>query len=161
MVSHNANINRKNSSTGASILHQYIADGNRWAAEFLLDHGARLDLVDNRNESVLHYLAKRKKLGELKSTTEKILISANINGQNDENETALHLAIEYENIELIEVLLDFKPNLELVDSKQRTPLLKALESKQAEKVSQILFKAGGKILEKLMYFLNKSDFCSF
>ena len=108
-----------------------------------MDHGARLDLVDNKNESVLHYLAKRKKLGELKSTTEKILISANINGQNDNGETALHLAIENENIELIEVLLEFKPNLELVDAKQRTPLLRALESKQAEKVSQILFKAGG------------------
>ena len=58
-------------------------------------------------------------LGDLLSSTEKILITVNVNGQNDDGETALHIAIENGNLELIDLLLKFNPNLELADGKQR------------------------------------------
>jgi len=63
LSSHNANLNRKDSSSGATILHLYIKNGDKWASEFLLDSGARLDLLDNNNETVLHYLGRKNALG--------------------------------------------------------------------------------------------------
>ena len=141
LTSHNANINRKDKQ-GSTLVQRYVNESNKWAVEFLLDAGARLDLVDNKNESVLHYLAKKKKLGELKNTTEKILLTSNVNCQNENGETALHQAIETNNLELISLLLSQNPNMELVDGQQRTVLLKALESKNASELAKIMIAAG-------------------
>ena len=141
LTSHSANINRKDKQ-GSTLVQRYVIESNKWAVEFLLDAGARLDLVDNKNESVLHYLAKTKKLGDLKNTTEKILLTSNVNCQNENGETALHQAIETNNLELISLLLSQNPNMELVDSQQRTVLLKALESKNASELAKIMIAAG-------------------
>ena len=70
LTSHAANINRKDPTNGETILHHHIKNDSKWAAEFLIDSGARVDLVDNQNESVLHYLAKKKKIGKIRGKNE-------------------------------------------------------------------------------------------
>ena len=58
LTSHGANINRKDGQTGSTLIQMAVERDDHWATQFLFDSSARLDLVNNQNENILHTFAK-------------------------------------------------------------------------------------------------------
>ena len=109
LTSHGANINRKDSETGSTLIQMAVERDDHWATQFLFDSSARLDLVNNKNENILHTFAKKQKLSDsFKTLASKIAISANVNGQDERGMCPIHLAIHHANLDMLKLLLEHR-----------------------------------------------------
>ena len=99
LTSHGANINRKDANTGSTLIQMAVERNDDWATQFLFDSAARLDLVNAQNENILHTFAKKQKLNDsFKTLASKIAISTNVNGQDENGMSPIHLAIHQQDL---------------------------------------------------------------
>jgi ankyrin repeat protein len=88
----------------------------------LLNYQCNLDIVDENNNSILHLLIKNKntKLALKIINKKNKLKFLNINYKNNNNETPIHYAIKYNNINIIKELLKIGCNIFIQDDNDKT-----------------------------------------
>ncbi|XP_023334642.1 rabankyrin-5 [Eurytemora carolleeae] len=130
LVEHQVNVNQMNKG-GLSVLHLAIVRNDPAACIFLLKNGAQVNLsTQAETNTPLHLIASSLNPELLEVAREIILRNGDINLQNKEGETALHIAIQSENTALFCLLLEEKANLELVTRQGKPPLWFALMMKE-------------------------------
>ncbi|XP_063705698.1 26S proteasome non-ATPase regulatory subunit 10-like [Culicoides brevitarsis] len=120
LVSKGANVNAKNWQ-GHSPFQYACSKGHKDIVEFLLTAGADPNVRDDRNDVPLHRLAS---LG--RTEIMKLLFDwkgkLDVNVQNKEGSTPLHLACEDEQIQCAMMLLEKGANVEIQNKEKKTPL---------------------------------------
>lgn len=96
---------------------------------------ASLQSLDNYKylvkEKDLPKLHKAAWLGDL-NKLEQLIKKNDSNSRDKEGRTALHLASANGNVEIVDVLLQWKAKVDLLDKYDRSPLMKAVQCKNAE-----------------------------
>jgi ankyrin repeat protein len=95
------------------------------AVKYLLDHGAEPQVCDDEKLTCLHFAAAR---GNLEVC--KLLLArdeVDVDAEDDSGESPLHHAFRFPNVsgELIQLLLDRKPNVNAQDKDSQAPLYEA------------------------------------
>jgi ankyrin repeat protein len=112
-----ADLNAKRKG-GLTPLHEAtIFLGMTEVAEFLLSHGARVDLTDDRGRAALHYASG---LGHLEVADLLIAHGANVNIQERWGETPLHWAALEGHLNMVKLLLGKGADANLADNKGET-----------------------------------------
>ncbi|MCE0724345.1 ankyrin repeat domain-containing protein [Legionella resiliens] len=141
LLKHNADISLKNRKGLTAI--QVAASNESYEclsiiADFcLLNNNLKLEAADknlleifhsSQNESVTNPFIEAVKRGELTQVKKCLESGSSVDMIIDsESSTALHQAVKQQNKELIALLLQYGPNLNLADKKQRIPLQLAAE----------------------------------
>lgn len=136
---------------GNSLLHHCALAKFEDAAIFLLDANCDLNRANTNGETALHVAAKEGLSQLAKAMLDSNSIDANVQTIMNEDtdifrESALHLAIVNKQVEVINVILaavkskasNQKPNLNLKNSKEQTPIGLALSSGLHEVAVQLL-----------------------
>ncbi|XP_059091061.1 rabankyrin-5-like isoform X1 [Tigriopus californicus] len=128
LIDHRANVDQSNGN-GWNLIHLAIDRDDVFALEFLLDNNVNVNaFTPQEKNTALHLLADYPGLSPM--AVKVIAKGANVNAQNSENFTPLHLAIQRGNGEFIDVLLEHGASTEIKSSAGFPPLwyaLKALE----------------------------------
>ena len=90
--------------------------------DYLIDHGASLDCLNNDSWSFLHLSAKH---GHLKFARLLSVCSAEVDSMNAEKKTPLGLAAAHGHLEVVQFLIDNGAAIEHQDSDGSSPLLEA------------------------------------
>ena len=131
-----------NNSLGFNVLQQAAARGFKEIVQTLLDHGAEIDAYD-ASCPTRPYPALNHAVLYNKPMTVQLLLQrgANVNIQTSLNGRILpnpiQLAVSKSLFQIVDILLQHKPNLELRDSQNQTPLIVAcrlLDSKIVERL---------------------------
>lgn len=126
--------NQDAQTRGLPALHWAALNGNQANVDFLLENGADIEAKDDKGQTPLH-LAAQEKLkpltydGEVIQQKNLVIIKylvknrqAKIDAQDKEGKTPLAIAIECQNLEATQLLLDLSANKEITDKLGRTPL---------------------------------------
>ena len=106
---------------GLSPLHIAAGEGNYLAMELLLNKGAYINIVDNSNSTPLQYVVSNP--GDDYQLVEKMIIrGANINTQDINGDSALHIAINCWNFEITRILLKYNANIDMQNLEGNTAL---------------------------------------
>ncbi len=111
-------------------------------AAVLIAHGAAVDPVDRYGATPLLHAVELKKVKLSRVLLERGASPARTYGQT--YLTPLHYAMRDGNTEMIKLLLEFKPPLEVVDPDGTTPLARAVQARNLE-VSRLLLAHGARI----------------
>ncbi|CAH0549325.1 unnamed protein product [Brassicogethes aeneus] len=128
LIQHNADINIRD-KIGDSLLHRAIKKEDSFSALFLLENNCDATLsTRNENDSALHLVAGATNIEDSEKITEKLLNkNVNVNAQNRQGFTALHIAIQADNRPIFEMLLNEKNiNVNLKNNDEHCPLYYAL-----------------------------------
>jgi ankyrin repeat protein len=118
MFRNGADLNAKRKG-GLTPLHEAtIFLGMTEVTEFLLSHGALVDLKDDRGRAALHYASG---LGHLEVADLLIAHGADVNIQEHWGETPLHWAALEGHLDIVKLLLGKSADASLADSKGETP----------------------------------------
>jgi ankyrin repeat protein len=114
----------------------------------LLDHGAKIDT----QSGPIHNTALHRAVGFNQPAMVELLLQrgADINQQQRGRQcgSALHIAVDAGNIKVVEILLKWKPNLELRDAENLTPLHLAIHPRRRKSLP-LLLKANADVNAKL------------
>jgi len=139
------NINLKNNK-GKSALSNAVSRNSYEIVDFLLKNGCDPSVVDNLGNNLIFLLVKSFKSGSYLEFEKKlaILLAKNVNHSNSNlnGETALHLAIEKNNIMLLEKLLNLGLDINSKDNNGITPLHLAVMKAENMSVIEFLIKNG-------------------
>lgn len=116
LVENGADVNAKYSTeyvADINIFSDLIADDQLDIYFYLINHGADVNIADERGSSPIHYAAKTGKLHLVKKLLE---CGANINAKNIVGETALHYAVEIGSLERVQYFVE--KNIDLKAKKQ-------------------------------------------
>jgi ankyrin repeat protein len=103
-------------------LNYAIIFNNKYAFDLLLKYNSNIDVKDNNGNKPLYYAIIDTKNG-LYYLTNLINIE-DINYNNKEGKSLLHIAIDYDNFEAVKILIENKININIQDEKyQMTPLI--------------------------------------
>lgn len=123
-VSHGCNVNARRGADGLSLLHWAIDQADTFAAEFLVNNGADVNALTPAEQTPLHLTAQK----GLAATAEQVLKQgADLNRQNRQGNTAIHEAILFGNVAMVELFLQ-QPTIEVNcrNAEGHTPLWLAL-----------------------------------
>jgi len=121
-------------------LHYPASCGDVRMTEYLLDHGADMDSIDNHGNTALMWATKK---GHLQVISSLVSYGANINQQNFSGETPLFLAIAFQNREdIVEYLLDNGANINSSNLRGETALHYAVALNKPEYVYSLVSKYG-------------------
>ncbi|WP_265029658.1 ankyrin repeat domain-containing protein [Wolbachia endosymbiont (group A) of Philonthus cognatus] len=124
LLDRGANIEHKTKFTGTP-LHFAAREGNLDIVQLLLDEGANIEARSNfLNKTSLHIAAENNK-----SEVVKLLLDgdANIEAKDENDNTALLLAVNADGLDVIKLLLDKNANIEVKDEFGRTPIILAAQ----------------------------------
>ncbi|KAK2153575.1 hypothetical protein LSH36_292g03022 [Paralvinella palmiformis] len=102
-IENGAEIDAQNGE-GQTPLHRACAAGSREKIELLLRSGARSDILDRRNQSVLHVTLVRCEESLALWLLNRNDVNININNPDNDGNTLLHLAARFGNIEVVNFL---------------------------------------------------------
>lgn len=140
LLSENTDISIKN-DTGESPLMLAVQTGNLNLVEKLASSNT-INMIDNYGWNALHFTAYKENLAgdELQSKIANILIKSgiNIDQQNNNGFTSLHLAIKNNFQTTTQTLLDNKADITLKDKNGQTPLMHAVQENAPELVKKII-----------------------
>ncbi|KHJ87194.1 ankyrin repeat protein, partial [Oesophagostomum dentatum] len=126
---------------GQTALHNAVRAGDPDSVHYLLSHGAATDILDNHNNTVVHYLADAYNEAIFKEILEAPVSSQyDFNALNEEGFSPLHLAVRRLKLTLIEMLLEAGASVNSADRSSRTPLLHAVNMNDTEIVQFLLSK---------------------
>lgn len=137
-------------SFGINALQQAASRGSNEIVQTLLDHGAEIDGYDASCQTPGPYPALATAVLFNKPMTVQLLLQrgANVNIQTSLNDqilpSPLHLAASKRLFQVVDILLQHKPNLELRDRSNQTPLLVACRLLDS-KIAQCLLTAGADV----------------
>lgn len=106
-------------------IHYACKEGYLTIVEYLIEKGARIDVMDNENYTPLHHACAKGHFDVIKYLQEKneIIFRKLIQVQNNTKATCLHLAVQYGNIQLVEYILkQFDENVRKKLTNQRAEL---------------------------------------
>lgn len=147
LISQGADVNEKGFFEMAPLAHMamYGTRSDEKCAEVaivLIAHGAEVDPVDQYGATPLLHAVELKKIKLMRVLLEHGASPARTFGGT--YLTPLHYAMRDWDIEMIKLLLEFKPPLDGVDPDRTTPLMRALNSRNIE-VARLLLEHGAKI----------------
>jgi ankyrin repeat protein len=128
-----------------SVFLQAIATQDETNLEKCLEQGFALNILDPYGNSILHHAIRT-------DTTPHILElllrnGVDINVQNNDLDTPLHLAIKAQNTPLVRVLLQFRPDITLKNKAGDSP--KKLAEKTSRELNALLARYQGQMFEEL------------
>ena len=139
------NINEKNNK-GKSALSNAVSRNSYEIVDFLLKNGCDPSVVDDLGNNLIFLLVKSYKSGSYLEFEKKLamLLAKNVkhSDTNLNGETILHLAIEKNNIMLIEKLLNLGLDINSKDNNGVTPLHLAVMKAKNMSVIEFLLKNG-------------------
>jgi len=121
LLGHGAEINARNNQ-GHSGFQYAASKGHKAVVEFLLANGADPDIRDGRNDTALHRLASTGKVDILKMILDWTETKVDVNAQNKEGNTPLHIACEDNEIQAAMMLIDKGASVEVTNKEEQTPL---------------------------------------
>ncbi|XP_056639998.1 rabankyrin-5 [Diorhabda sublineata] len=128
LVQHNADINMRDNN-GDTLLHRAIKTEDSFSAMFLLEQNCDATLsTRNENDSPLHLIAGANNIENCEKIAEKLINrNVNVNAQNRQGFTSLHISIQADNKPIFLLLLkqDYI-NVNLKTNEEHTPLYYAL-----------------------------------
>lgn len=140
-----ADINAKNQQ-GYSALTQAVLTNTPDVVRFLLKKGADLGVKDQEGNTLVYHLLKNYNPREAKNIAEKwqILSENGLNfSENQANgENIYHLAVEKENLDLMQKILSVQSNINAKNNDGLTPLHKAAMKAKDVKIIEFLLKNG-------------------
>lgn len=119
-------------STNQTPLHIAASKCAKEICQMLLDHGADVNAIDNKNAAPLHYALRLNKTEEDQEAFIDILISngANVNMKGTVHEfTPLHISIGFKKLRIIKILLKNGASLYRKNAYGKSPLEHALDKK--------------------------------
>ena len=126
-------------------------------AKLLLEHGARVDVRDTRQQTVLHETIDRHGKVSIDAVRYLLERGADVNAQRDDLWTPLHLAVNIGELSVTQMLLDHQANVNSRNDAGQTPLhlLSTLETSQDEDlgsdIAELLLEWGANANEKDKY----------
>jgi ankyrin repeat protein len=99
---------------GNSPLFIAIQNGNMTFADFLIDAGSCIDTINNNGDSIIHELIKKNN----RLLLNKLLRRANadiINHKNKKDQSPLLLAVHYDDIETVKILINHQAHIYTLD----------------------------------------------
>lgn len=135
LLENGADVNAKN-KYGEAILHFVIVEGNLEIAKLLLEHGANINYQGSYNDTALHEAIKNRH----RDITEYLINieDINLNLQNKEGKTPLHLAVLYGYSEIVRLLVEKKSSLDIQDKFGQTALHIAIQKNHLKSVKLLL-----------------------
>ncbi len=144
----NANVNVQDNE-GRTPLHLAVLGKNLPAVEILLKYNADINILDKSDKSALHYAIEKKNLEVIKVLCNQAKINFKIQNKSSsdgifsamkghEGKTILQQAVSVNNVNVTQILLDCKPDLNLKDNSGRAPLHLAAEFKFLESIELLL-----------------------
>jgi len=125
LISQKALVNAR-TAIGKTPLHVAALRKNKMITELLFKAGGDIHSLDNRNNSLLHYIFYSQKLGEKQKSFEltSFLVENKIkvNTQNKTSDTALHLAVANGDLRNVMLLLKNGAKVELLNMYKQTPI---------------------------------------
>ena len=136
---------------GRTALHYACFYGDLDVVSILLACGAKTDVVDSWGDSPLHDASGR----DYPEVVERLLGKGgiNINTQNKNGQTCLHVACLNGSVNVVRILLDHGAEIGLVDAKGNTPLHNAMTKNQPE-IVKILPKVTADLVNNLVAISN-------
>lgn len=119
-------------------LHYAIKQGHLETIKQLLAHNASLEMSDNSYNTVLHLATKTTNTPVLNFFLSLKSPKLDINAQNENGETALHIACYQQDIASVKRLLNHKAAVNLVDDQHMTPLLIAAKKADEALITTLL-----------------------
>jgi ankyrin repeat protein len=160
LIKHQVDINKIDARNGLSLLHKAIKRDDVYSARFLVANGISVNLQSNREDksrTALMYLAANADLSsEMLDLARKILSAENVNVnlQDSEGNTSLHIAIGAKNKAVFkEILLNSvsRPNFTLMNKNELTVLWQALlQSEESSKFDIQIWLLYEKSIRKLI-----------
>jgi ankyrin repeat protein len=147
LISQGADVNEKGFFEMAPLAHMamYGTRSDEKCAEVaivLIAHGAEVDPVDHYGDTPLQHAVEAKKI---KLARVLLAHGADPGRKYDQRYlTPLHFAMRGGDVEMIKLLLEFKPPLDVMDPDGTTPLMRAVSSKNYT-ITRLLLEHGAKI----------------
>lgn len=128
-----------------SSLLQAIATQDETTLERLLEQRVAMNILDPYGNSILHHAIRTETTPHI---VELLLRNgADINVQNNDLDTPLHLAIQTKNTPLVRVLLQFRPDITLKNKAGKSP--KKLAEETSRELNALLTRYQGQMFEEL------------
>lgn len=125
-------------SQNETALHSAVSAEQLETVEMLLAHKATITAVDDNDNTVLHRATRKSDVGMLAFLLAQQPQKLDINAQNYEGKTALHLACQQQDSATVKLLLQHKVVVDLLDNEQMTPLLIAAKTANEKIITQLL-----------------------
>jgi ankyrin repeat protein len=140
LVKAGAKLNARD-SYGQTEMYSAASSGNGDLIAFLSKSGSRGNVLDCEKGTPLHILAMYSGVSD--AVRALIRVGANIDHRNGFGKTALHYAVEQNNVKVAKALIDAGANVNLKDNMGRTPLHEAYNF-EAKRIAALLEKRGAK-----------------
>ena len=92
---------------------------NEKCLNYILDHGARVDVRDKKGNTPLHIAARYSNASKMKLLLERV---NSVNEKNKNGDTPLHVAVQRSSVKIVELLLNKGANVLEKNNKGKTPL---------------------------------------
>ena len=128
LLKHGADVNTqdKNQETPLHLVSDKV---NLELVRVLLNYGANVNAKNIRGRTPLHQVLNRQEYNDGAFRIAQLLVvkhNADVNTQDGDHETPLHLVSRNRHLELVQVLLDYGANVNVTNSQGQTPLHQAL-----------------------------------
>lgn len=145
LIDAGADVNSRSTNYDQSVLHYAVSNKDISMIQYLLSHGADVNIEDESKGTPIHNAVGHVKWENYLDVVEILLKNnANVNAQNDSKMTPLHLIVYYGNAKAIKLLLSFKAQVNVEDCFGNTPLFNAAQAEHPE-IVQILIDYGADV----------------
>ena len=153
LVEHGADANTqgKNNTTALHLASKY---GRPSVVRVLLNHGANISAKNDQGQTLIHQLAGADNwIGSDSLAVAQLLLENNldVNAQDKDHNTPLHLACEHKSVNIVRVLTDHGAIVDMVNMQGQTPLhvlakhIFAFGSPPLEDIVRILLERGANV----------------
>jgi ankyrin repeat protein len=135
LIKHGASVTSQEGVFGMSPLHISASRGFLAAVDYLLNHGALIDFLDQDGRTAFHYAVRD---GRFDTVTSLIQNGASIDTGDCSGRPASHYAVIYGSKEMVALIRAQNASIDIKDKCSRTPLHYAADQKDIHKVTYFL-----------------------